>query len=93
MIRVMEISHHERVDGHPFRWHLHVHGRDRPVVVELPPEEREQLDLTDEEIHQLLPTALGRREEENRDDTLPGDEESDVAWDSPVRVYQTHFTA
>jgi cation transport regulator ChaB len=87
----LQISHHERVPGHPHRWHVHLHDREKPLVVELPPEEREGLDMSDEEIHQLLPTALRRREESNRDDTLPGDEADDVAWDAPVRVYQTHF--
>jgi hypothetical protein len=49
--------------------------------------------MTDEEIHDLLPTALQRREEGNRDDTLADEPEQDVAWDAPVRVYQTHFMA
>ena len=26
-------------------------------------------------------------------DVLPGEEYQDVTWDSPVRVFQTHFTA
>jgi hypothetical protein len=90
----LNISHHERVPGHPHRWHVHLHGHDKPMVVELPPDERESLELTDEEVHDLLPTALQRRvEETNRDDVLPAEEEQDVAWDAPVRVYQTHFTA
>jgi hypothetical protein len=88
----LSISHHERVAGHPHRWHVHLHGRSKPVVVELPTEERSSLDMSDEEIHNLLPTALQRRvEETNRDDVLPAEQEQDVAWDSPVRVYQTHF--
>ena len=62
-------------------------------MVELPPEERESLDMSDEDIHNLLPTALQRREEDNRDDTLPSDDDQDVTWDAPVRVYQTHFMA
>jgi hypothetical protein len=87
----LQISHHKRVPGHPHRWHVHLHGRSEPVVVELPAEERNGLDLDDEEIHDLLPTALQRRAEDtNRDDVLPEDAH-DVAWDSPVRVYQTHF--
>jgi hypothetical protein len=90
----LSISHHERVPGHPHRWHVHLHGHDKPMVVELPPDERESLELTDEEVHNLLPTALQRRvNETNRDDVLPAEEEHDVAWDSPVRVYQTHFMA
>jgi hypothetical protein len=55
--------------------------------VERPSALWESLELSNDEIHELLPTALGRREEENRDDILPGDEDSDVAWDSSVRVY------
>jgi hypothetical protein len=89
----LQISHHERVPGHPHRWHVHLHGREKPLVVELPEDERRNLDMSDEEIHNLLPTALQRREETNRDDELAEDDEQDVTWDSPVRVYQTHFMA
>jgi len=89
----LHISHHERVPGHPHRWHVHLHGHDKPMVVELPEEERANLDLSDEEIHELLPTALRRREESNRDDELPGESGNDVPADAPVRVYQTHFMA
>ena len=86
------ISHHERVDGHPHRWHVHLEGRERPVVVELPQEERESLDMSDEEIHNLLPTALQRREETERDDELLAEPvDQDTTWDAPVRLYQTHF--
>jgi hypothetical protein len=89
----LQISHHERVEGHPHRWHVHLHDREEPLVVELPPEERESLDMSDEEIHALLPTALMRREETNRDDELPAEPEAhDTTWDAPVRLYQTHFT-
>ena len=88
----LRISHHERVAGHPHRWHVHLHGRHEPVIVELPEQERTSLDLSDEEIHDLLPTALQRRvEESSRDDELRSDPGQDVSWDSPVRVYQTHF--
>jgi hypothetical protein len=73
---------------------VHLHGREKPIVVELPEDERRNLDMSDEEIHNLLPTALQRREEANRDDELLGeDTDQDVTWDSPVRVYQTHFMA
>jgi hypothetical protein len=88
----LNISHHERVEGHPHRWHVHLEGRSQPVVVELPEEERQSLDMSDEEIHNLLPTALQRREETNRDDELQDEEQRDTTWDAPVRVYQTHFT-
>jgi hypothetical protein len=89
----LNISHHERVEGHPHRWHVFLHGRDQPVPVELDPDERRNLDMSDEEIHNLLPSALQRHAEDNRDDVLPGEEYHDVPWDSPVRVMQTHFMA
>jgi hypothetical protein len=89
----LQILHHERVDGHPHRWHVHLAGHSAPMVVEIPEDERRSLDMSDEEIHNLLPTALQRREETNRDDELPGDPEAhDTTWDAPVRLYQTHFT-
>jgi hypothetical protein len=90
---MLHISHHERVEGHPHRWHVFLHGRDQPIPVELDPEERNGLELTDEEIHDLLPTALQRHHSENRDDVLPGEEYHDNTWDAPVRVMQTHFMA
>jgi len=70
---------------------VHLHGHDKPMVVEIPEDERRSLEMSDEEIHNLLPTALQRRENENRDDTLPADDDQDVTWDAPVRLYQTHF--
>jgi hypothetical protein len=88
----LSISHHERVEGHPHRWHVHLHGHDRPVPVELPANEREKLDLSDEEIHALLPTAVQRYAERTPDDP-PGERFRDATWDSPVRVLQTHFIA
>ena len=87
----LDISHHERVEGHPHRWHVHIHGRSQPIPVELGEEERAGLEMSDEEIHNLLPSALQRHAEGNRDDVLPGEEYQDVNWDSPVRVMQTHF--
>jgi hypothetical protein len=89
----LHISHHERVEGHPHRWHVFLHGRDQPVPVELDPDERRNLDMSDDDIHNLLPSALQRHSDENRDDVLPGEEYHDVTWDSPVRVMQTHFMA
>jgi hypothetical protein len=89
----LHISHHERVSGHPHRWHVHLHGRSQPVAVELPDDERRNLDMSDEDIHNLLPSALQRHAEENRDDVPPGEEYQDVSWDTPVRVLQTHFMA
>ena len=88
----LHISHHQRVEGHPHRWHVFMHGRSEPVPVELPEDERTRLDLSDEEIHELLPTALHRHAEQNRDDTLEDEPYQDVTWDAPVRVMQTHFT-
>jgi hypothetical protein len=69
---------------------VHNDGRSQPVVVELSDEERRQLELSDEEIHALLPTALERRLEANHD-ALPDETLHDVAWDTPVRVLQTPF--
>lgn len=89
----LRISHHERVEGRPHRWNVFLHGRPDPVPVELPEEERRSLDMSDEEVHELLPTALQRHADENRDDVLPGEEYQDVTWDAPVRVMQTHFIA
>jgi hypothetical protein len=91
----LSIRHHERVEGHhhPHIWHVYLHGRDEPIPVELPPEERESLDLTDDQIHDYLPTALQRHLDENRDDQLPGAEYHDASMEYPVRVLQTHFMA
>jgi hypothetical protein len=89
----LSISHHERVEGHPHRWHVHLHGRSDPVVVELPEEERRRLEMSDEEIHAYLPTALQRHHEENREDDFAGEPYEDATRDAPVRVMQTHFIA
>jgi hypothetical protein len=91
----LSITHHERVEGHPHRWHVHLRGRDEPLPVELPEEEREKLELSDEAIHDLIPTAVQRRaHERSRDDDELGLEEyRDASWDAPVRVMQTHFMA
>lgn len=90
----LSITHHERVEGHPHRWRVHLRGRSEPLPVELPPEERQRLELSDQEIHDLIPTAVQRHaEERSRDDELPGEEYRDASWDAPVRVMQTHFMA
>ena len=89
----LPISHHERVEGHPHRWHVFFHGRSEPVPVELDEGVRRDLDMSDEDVHNLLPSALQRHADDNRDDVLPGEEYQDVTWDSPVRVMQTHFMA
>jgi hypothetical protein len=90
---MLRISHHERVEGHPHRWHVFLHERSEPVPVEVPQDERRSLDMSDDELHDLLPTALQRHADENRDDVLPGEEYQDVTWDSPVRLFQMHFNA
>jgi hypothetical protein len=90
----LSITHHERVEGHPHRWHVHLSDRSEPVPVELPEEERERLELSDEAIHDLIPAAVQRHaHERNRDDELPGEEYRDASWDAPVRLMQTHFMA
>jgi hypothetical protein len=88
----LRIAHHERISSRPHRWRVHLHGRSTPVEVELPEEERAKLDLSDEDVHTLLPTALQRRHAEAPEDLLPP-EDQDVAMEAPVRVYQTHFMA
>lgn len=88
----LPISHHERVEGHPHRWHVFLHGREKPIPVELQPDEREALELSDDEINETLPEALQRHHAtSNRDDVLPGEEYQEATWDAPVRVLQTHF--
>jgi hypothetical protein len=88
----LEISHHERVGTTPHRWRVHLRGRDEPVLVELPDEERAGLDLSDDEIDELLPIAFHRRHEHLPDDPAePKEPESGGTWDAPVRVYQMHF--
>jgi hypothetical protein len=80
----LSIRHHERAGGHPHRWHVFLHGREEPLRVELPPGEREKLDISDDEIHTLVPEALNRYVE---------DQEPDRDYDAPVRLMQTHFIA
>src|SRR3954453_5990986 len=75
----MHITHHERVEGHPHRWHVFLHGQDEPIHVELSPEHRAHLDMTDDQIHEALPHAIERQATANRDDELS----SYVAWDQP----------
>jgi hypothetical protein len=90
---MLHISHHERVEGHPHRWHVFLHDRAEPIPVELDPDERRGVELTDEEIHEQLPDALLRHRTENRDDllTVPGEEYDEASWDAPVRLLQNHF--
>ena len=80
---MLHISHHERVEGHPHRWHVFLHGRSEPVAVEV----GDDLELSDDEVHNLLPSALQRHADET------GEEYHDTSWDAPVRMMQTHFIA
>lgn len=86
----LHISHHERVPGHPHRWHVYLHGRSAPIPVELPEEERRNLELSEEEVHALLPSAL-ENHAVDYPDMAPGEEYHDVTWDTPVRLLQQHF--
>jgi hypothetical protein len=87
-----DISHHERVGTAPHRWHVHLRGREKPVLVELPDEERAGLDLSDDEIHDLLPIAFHRRHQHLPDHAAEAHEPREGGtWDAPVRVYQMHF--
>jgi hypothetical protein len=83
----MHITHHERVKGHPHRWHVFLHGHDKPVHVELSPADRDQLNLTDEEIHEALPNAVVRHATTNRDDELDGYS----SWEQPLQIGHPHF--
>ena len=49
--------------------------------------------MSDDDVHDYLPTALQRHHSENRDDVLPGEEYGSATWEDPVLVYQTHFNA
>ena len=89
----LSVSHHERVEGQPHRWHVFLNGRSEPVPVELPVEQRARLDLSDEEIHDLLPTALQRHHDVECPDAPLNEVYTDASWDAPVRVMQTHFMA
>ena len=81
------ITYYERVEGHPHRWHVFLHGHDEPVHVELTLEQRSQLAMTDEEIHEALPNAVERHANENRDDPLS----SYGTWDQPLRIDHMHL--
>jgi len=83
----MHITHHERVEGHPHRWHVFLHGHDEPVHVELSPEDRDQLKMTDVEIHQALPNAVVRHATANRHDELG----RYSSWDHPLQISHPHF--
>src|SRR4051794_29348438 len=83
----MHITHHERVEGHPHRWHVFLHGHDEPIHVELSPEHRAELDMTDEEIHEALPHAVERKATVTRDDELSGY----GAGDQPLGVDHMHL--
>ncbi len=83
----MHITHHKRVEGHPHRWHVFLHGHDEPVHVELTPEQRGHVNLTDEEIHDVIPDAVASHVEANHDDPL----RSYGTWDQPLRIDHIHL--
>ena len=83
----MHITHHERVEGHPHRWHVFLHGHDKPVHAELSPEDRAQLNMTDEEIHEALPNAVVRHATAHRDHDLG----RYSSWDQPLQIGHPHF--
>ena len=74
---------------------MFLHGRDEPVPVELDPQERQGLDMSDDEVHNRLPAALARWHAENRDEMLhemlPQEQYRNVSYDRPVRLLQNHF--
>jgi hypothetical protein len=83
----LHITHHERVEGHPHRWRVFLHGHDDPVHVELSSEDRAQLQMSDEEIHEALPNAIVSYHTHNRDDQL-GDH---FSADRPMEIGHPHF--
>ena len=85
----MHITHHERVEGHPHRWHVFLHGHDKPVHAELSPEDRAQLNMTDEEIHEALPNAVVRHATSHRDRRS----RRYWSWDQPLRIDHMHLLA
>ncbi len=54
-----------------------------PVEVRLPAEERRKLELSDDQFHDLLPTARVRH--------LGVRDGTSQTWDEPVRLYADHF--
>jgi hypothetical protein len=77
------VAHRRVENGHDGSRRWQVEMRDMPMLeVELPADERATLELTDDELHELLPTALERHGVE---------EARDVPWDTPVRLYADHF--
>jgi hypothetical protein len=66
------------------RWQVDVADRE-PLEVTLQADQRAHLELTDEELHQLLPTALERLSEDRARQL------HDIPWDEPVRLYADHF--
>ena len=81
---VQPIRSHRRAPGSPddgtHRWRVELQD-DQVIDVELPREERASLELSDDDLHGLLPTALSRLAAAERV----------VAWDTPVRLYADHF--
>ena len=83
----LHLSHHERVEGHPHRWRVFLHGHDEPIHVELSPEDRAHLEMTDAEIHEALPNAVVMHATQNRDDELG----NYTHGDRPLEIGHPHF--
>jgi hypothetical protein len=64
-----------------------LHGHDEPVHVELTPEQRGHVNLTDEEIHDVIPDAVASHVNANHDDPLS----SYGTWDQPLRIDHVHL--
>jgi hypothetical protein len=78
----LHIRHHHRAPGSPgdgtHRWVVDLEDAEA-LEVELPPEERAKLHLSDAEIHGMLPSALDSYADRQGN------------WDSAVRLYADHF--
>jgi hypothetical protein len=82
--RRLPVVRHQRLPDRPDgtrRWRVELLERE-PLEVELQAGERATLELTDDELHMLLPTALERAVEGAA---------RDVPWDEPVYLYGDHF--
>jgi hypothetical protein len=81
----LRILRHHRAPSSPddgtHRWRVEL-ADEHALDVELSPEERASLDLSDDELHDLLPTALSRRH---------GEGDPTVNWGSVVNLYADHF--
>ena len=57
------------------------------VTTSLTPEHRDELDMTDEEIHEALPNAVRRHAAANHNDPVS----SYGTWDQPLRIDHMHL--